>query len=234
MDNNPLLGRFLSAFPEQFLRRLVQRQKPLYAQSIAISFSESWSRIESFSVLPGIRRALWENEIRQAAIECGLKSLDTPHAGENCSCVTVNSEGLALTVHYVDGPNQFVREAESRKQNAGVNDWLNYYTDERLLTSPIPKIGGRPIYLNLLHGAAFPTLTNENLLIDDTSYFLKLAIPASGAGRYLYNWSAQELLQVYKTAPPAVSVKAELEDQARPRRKTGDRKEKKKGEGNAG
>ncbi len=234
MDNNPLLGRFLSAFPEQFLRRLVQRQKPLYAQSIAISFSESWSRVEGFSVLPGIRRALWENEARRAAIECGLRCADMPHAGDNCSCVTVNADGLILTVHYVDGPNQIVREAESRKQNAGVNQWLSYYTDERLLTSPIPKIGDRPIYLNLLHGAAFPTLISESLIVDDTSYFLRLAIPASDAGRYLYNWTAQELLQAYKTTPQAVSARTVLEDHARPRRKSHNQKEKRKGEGNAG
>jgi hypothetical protein len=233
VDNSPLLGRFLSAFPQHFLERLVQRQKPLYAQSIAIAFSESWSRVEGFSVLPGIRRALWENETRRAAIECGLKCADVPHVGDNCSCVTVNADGLILTVHYVDGPNQFVREAESRKQNAGVNRWLNYYTDERLLISPIPKIGDRPIYLNLLHGANFPTLSSEKLLIDDTTYFLRLAIPASDAGCYLCAWNAHELLQAYKTSPQAVSVKAELEDHARPRRKD-NQKEKRKSEGNAG
>jgi hypothetical protein len=233
MDNSPLLGRFLQAFPKQFLVRLIARQKPLYAQSIALAFNEGWSRAEAFSVLPSIRRALWENETRASAIECGLLCSDEPHAGENCSCVTVRSDGLILTVHYVEGPNQFVREAESRKQNAGVNKWLHYFTDERLLTSPVPKINSRPIYLNLLHGAAFPTSSNSNLDIDETSYFLRVAIPACDSTMYLYNWSAQELLQSYAAAPQAAQPAVALEDRAQPRKKAEAPIEKKNTRGKA-
>ncbi len=220
MESNPLLNRFLQAFPSQFLLRLAERQKALYQQSLALSFNESWSRTEGFSVLPANRRALWESEARKTAVECGLKTFDLAHAGDNCSFVIVKADSLLLTVHYVDGPNQLVREAESRKQHAGVNRWLGYYADERLLTAPIPKLDSKPIYLYLLHGARFPSTVNENLLIDETTCFLRVAIPANDTSKYLFNWSVQELLQSYSLAGENRNMSALVEDKAQPRKKS--------------
>jgi hypothetical protein len=219
MDSQSLGGRIVRTFPKRFFERLPQRQKPLYDQSLALAFNETWTRPEAFSVLPSIRRALWESEVRKTAIECRLKPFDVNHEGDNSSCVTIKAESLVLTCHFVEGARQFVREAESRKQNAGVNRWLDYYTDSRLLTAPIPKIDKQPIYLNLLHGAYFPEIKSENLAIDESSCFLRIAIPANDSPRYLYNWSVQEFLQSYTTTLRAVTPDVSIEDKAQPKKK---------------
>jgi hypothetical protein len=209
-----LLERILNVFPPSFVSRLVERQFSLYQQSIDQVMSEQpWSDVEAFTLLPYIRRALWESELRKTAIECGLKTFDLSHVGQNSSCVNVKAGGLVLTEHYVSGPSEFVRDAESRKQNSGVNRWLNHYTDQRLLTTPLPKLDEKPIYLNLLHGAVFPTSKKADVKVDAFTCFIRFAIPAADSRQYLAgcNWSAQELLQHYASAPrtatePAVTV----------------------------
>jgi hypothetical protein len=122
-----LLERFVRAVPKEFVTRLLERQQPIYQQSIAIAFNESWTATEAKNVLPYIRRGLFESDFRKAGIECGLKTFDMPHVGENCSCVMIKADGLILTEHYVDGPGHFVRDAESRRQNAAVNKWLEEF-----------------------------------------------------------------------------------------------------------
>src|SRR6266404_6070710 len=149
----------------------MERQQPIYQQSIALAFNESWTRAEAMNTMPHIRRALWESEFRKTAIACGLKAYDTAHAGDNCTYVMVKAAGLVVTAHHVDGPKQFVRDAESRKQNAGINDWLPEHIDERLLLHPLPKLGRKPIYLNLLHGGSFTASTVGALAVDAASCF---------------------------------------------------------------
>ncbi|SRR6266481_3801916 len=221
MSDN-LRDRLLGAFPQEFLNRLIERQHSLYLQSMDIAFNQqSWSETEAFNVLPYIRRALWESEVRQSAIECGLKCFDLDHEAENSSCVIVKAKGLILTTHYTEGPRQFVREAKSRKQNSAVNEFLLYaHNDENLLLAPLPKLGRHSIYFNLLHGAHFPTINSKDRMIDPTSCFLRVAIPDKDSTQYLYNWSAQELLQSYTTATHVAASLRKIEDKAQPVRKT--------------
>ncbi|MCA1594755.1 MAG: hypothetical protein LC754_19430, partial [Acidobacteria bacterium] len=175
------------------------------------------------AVLPHFRRALWESELRKCAVTSRLKPYDINHAGDNSSCVLIKAGELILTGHYVDGPDQHVRFAKSRQQNAGVNSWLDEYTDERLLTSPLPKIDQNSIYLNLIHGANFRDITANNRNIDATSCFLRVTIPAASAPedeaqvseKYLYNWSVEELVQFY-----TLKTEIAVVDRAHPRRKT--------------
>lgn len=216
---NILLDRFVRAFPKQFLTHLMERQQPIYQQSIALAFNESWTRAEAMNTMPYIRRALWESEFRKTALACGLKAYDTAHAGDNCTCVMVKADGLIVTAHHVDGPGEFVRDAESRKQNAGINDWLPEHIDERLLLQPLPKLGRKPIYLNLLHGGPFVTSAVGVVTVDATSCFLRIAIPDDDSKKYLYNWSAQEVLLAYATAPAAAAVPQAVEDKAQPHKK---------------
>ena len=205
-----LFDRILDAFPRTFVSRLVERQLSLYQQAIdQVMQDPPWSEVEALVLLPYVRRALWETELRKTAIDCQLKAVDLPHVGQNSTCVNVKAKRLILTEHFVSGPSEFVREAESRKQNSGVNRWLTHHIDPRLLTAPPPKLDEQTIYLNLLHGGAFPTSKRSDLKIDPSTCFLRFAIPAADSRQYLAdcNWSAQELLQHYAgEIEPAVTV----------------------------
>jgi len=215
-----LLDRFVRAFPRQFLTRILERQQALYEQSIAWSVKDqSWESAEADYVAPHIRRALFESEFRMAAKDCGLKTFDSYHAGANCQYVMVKAAGLIITEHYVDGPRQFVQPAKSREQNSGVNDWLDEYTDERLLIHPLPKIGRAAIYFNLLHGAAFSTSASGDTSIIVDSCFLRIAIPDDKFKKYLYNWSIQEVLMAYAEIPDSATAPQAIEDKAQPRPK---------------
>lgn len=215
-----LLERFVRSFPKQFLVRLSERQQSIYHQSIAMASTEAWTAAEAASVLPHIRRGFWESELRKVAVECGLRCFDMPFQdGESSTYVLVKARGMILTAHYVDGPHQFVREAESRKQNAAVNSWVNEHTNENLLLHPLPRLGTKPIYLNLLHGAFFMRSANGSVGIETTSCFLHLAIPEEAAKRYLYNWSAQEILLAYDSAAETAAGPHVIEDKATPRTK---------------
>jgi hypothetical protein len=215
-----LLERFIRAFPKKFLTHLMERQKPIYQQSIALAYNESWSFLEAFSVWPYIRRGLMESDLRKTAIECGLKPFDMQHKAENSSYVMVKADGIILTEHFVDGPRQFVRDAVSRKQNAGVNAWLPEHVDERLLISPLPKLGREPIYMNLLHGAHVSVSESGIVIPPDDTYFLRIAIPDDESRKYLYNWSAQEILMAYSSVLEEADVQREITDTALPRKKS--------------
>jgi hypothetical protein len=222
---NLLLERLVGAVPREFVTWLLARQQTIYRQSIAFAFNnENWTPAEAMSVLPYIRRGLFESEFRKAGIECGLKTFDMPHAGENCSCVMVKASGLILTEHYVDGPGQWVRDALSRKQNTAVNRWLEEFADERLLLHPLPKLGRKPIYLNVLHGGHFANSETDSLTIDPSSCFLRFAIPEfaiadEGSKKYLHNWSAQEVLLAYESTANTALAPQTIEDKAQPKKK---------------
>lgn len=215
MTDNVLLQRFLNEFPEAFLKTLLGRQLAIYRESISQAFNDPpWARIDAFSVLPALRRARMESAFRDAAISCGLKVSDQMHFGQNCSCVHVRSGNMIVTEHFVAHPQDFVREARSRKQNAGANKWLSHYTDTRLLLQPPPSLSNKPIYLNLLHGGDFPTPRSNDLSIDGTTCFLQVAVPDADANQYLpgCNWSAIEILAHYaeikrNDSEPQVEVK---------------------------
>ncbi len=108
MAGSYLQDRFTKAIPKEFLTRLLERQQSIYHQSISAAFAESWTNAEALNTLPYIRRGFWENEFRKAANECGLRAFDTPHAGENCSCVLVKALSSPPITSMVRG-NLFVR-----------------------------------------------------------------------------------------------------------------------------
>ena len=139
----------------------------------------------------------------------------------------MKASGLIVTEHFVDGPRQFVRSAESRKQNAGVNAWMDEHTDERLFVEAPPKIDKKPIYVNLLHGAKFVKTADGSATFLPESSFLRIAIPDKDSQQYLYNWSAQELLMAYTAVENAAAAPQVIEDQAKPRTKVAQLKAKK-------
>jgi len=214
-----LLQRFLDSVPAEFVKHLLERQLSIYQQAMHLAFDEQpWSEIEAITLMPYIRRALFESEFRKAAIQSGLKTHNSDHVAKNSTCVLVKAGGIILTGHCVEGPEEFVREAESRKQNAGVNKWLNHYVDSRWLTAPIPKLDERPIYINVLHGAWFSSRRTGAGTVDPASCFIRFAIPAADSNKYLAgcNWSAQELLAMYAPATAAEPTAKSIPDEAKP------------------
>jgi hypothetical protein len=214
-----LLQRFLKEVPQGLVQWLLLRQTAIYQQSIELAFNEQpWTHAEAITLLPYLRRALWEADFRKAAIDQSLTARDSDHNAKNSSCVLVKAGSIILTGHCVEGPNKFVHEAESRKQNAGVNKWLNHYIDPRLLTSPVPKLDARPIYINVLHGALFPARRKDAMTVDPSTCFLRFAIPAADSNKYLAgcNWSAQELLTQYTPAVAVEPTAKNIPDEARP------------------
>jgi hypothetical protein len=166
-----------------------------------------------------------ESEARAAARECGLKAHNMPHNGGNCGYVLVKAKHLILTFHYVDGPGEFVRSAESRKQHAGINAWCDEYIDLNLFTEKPPILGdGKPIYINILHGAAFPTAKQADTVpiaklkvIDPSTCFIRVAIPDSLSSQYVRNWSALDFVVASfgkEDLQPTASVR--IEDKAKP------------------
>jgi hypothetical protein len=216
---NVLLQKFLSEVPQAFVKWLLERQLAIYQQSIEWAFNaQPWSNAEAVTLLPYIRRALWEADFRNAANHCGLKTHNSDHMARNSSCVLVKAGSIILTGHFVDGPNDLVREAESRKQNAGVNKWLSHYVDSRLLMAKVPPLEERPIYINVLHGAWFPARQQDAMTVDPTTCFLHFAIPEADSNQYLagYNWSAQELLSQYVPTAAVEPTAKVIPDEARP------------------
>jgi hypothetical protein len=215
--SDPLLDKITKSTPEGFFKQLFERQPALYAQALAVAFKEfTWKMPEGFHVLHAVRRALFENELRASALANAIPFYDVPHLGGNCSYVMVKSKPIIFTVHYVDGPCQFVREAESRKQNAGINKWVDYYLDERLFVEAPPAIRkDKPIYINILHGGDFSRIT-DGLTVDPTSLFIRVAIPDSQSVQYVRNWSVQELIQAYASRSDSAAAQTEIEDKAKP------------------
>jgi hypothetical protein len=219
---NELREKFLNAFPEKFLKRLYERQASIYQQTVAMSFQDQpWDSHEAYEILPHIRRATMEAAMRKSAIEAGLRTANLPHKGKNCGCVHVKSAGFTLTGHYVCNPKEFVREAESRKQNRGLNQWLDYHIDERLLVRPAPRLDSRPVYVNLLYGGVFPSRKNDTLTLDPTTFFLNIAVPSADMPQYQWApWSVQDLLRRYAEMPASQEEpQAVIADTARPTKK---------------
>lgn len=215
-----------TSVPTSFWKRLQRRQPALYAHALDYAFSGStWDRPEAYQVFQSARRANWESEVRTAARECGLKAHNMPHNGGNCGYVLVKAKHLILTFHYVDGPGEFVRSAESRKQHAGVNAWCDEYSDENLFLEKPPILGdGKPIYINVLHGAAFPTAKQADTVplqklkaIDPSTCFMRVAIPDSLSSQYVRNWTTLDFVVASfgkEDVQPATAVR--VEDKAKP------------------
>jgi hypothetical protein len=98
---------------------------------------------------------------------------------------------------------------------------------------PLPKLGRKAIYLNVLHGGHFADSDSNGVTVDSSSCFPRIAIPEDGSKKYLCNWSAQEILLAYATAANAAVAPQAIEDKAKPRKKIQSLNIKKNAGGNA-
>ena len=192
---DPLLNLFVTSVPESFLQRISDRQPALYREAWEQANDPSWEEQERRYIEPHLRRILMEAELRQAAEDQGFRSFNLPHAASNCDYVLVKAGRIILTAHQVSRSGESVRPCVSRKQNAGVNRWLDELPLEGVLREPLPSLEtGASILAYLIHGRFRVQRKEEEPL----NLFMRIAIPESGdLTRYIRNWSIDELMGAY-------------------------------------
>lgn len=178
--------------PIGFIADLARRQPQVYAEAAATAYEDPrWTEAEGRSLIGHLERAIFENMTRNAAKAHGMIPNDKDHHGENCSCVHVYSDNLALTTHRVPEPGHFVRQCASRKQDAAVNKFLDGYLLDGSLCAPLPQLkGAERIRLYILHGAR----VNAN---NEKELFIQLAAPDAELNGYQWICSFSELQQAY-------------------------------------
>jgi hypothetical protein len=218
MTNDPLCDLIMEQSPEGFWSELRRRQEALYREAYAYAHHGTlWEHHDALSVFPIVRRAVFESALRNAARTNGLKAYDRFHDGENYPYVLVKNKKLVITCHHVSSPDCFVRPAQSRKQNAAINDWLDYYRPPRdLLLRPLPELrNSGKINLYVLHG-------QQPVDAEKTAYssFLRIAIPNSKLTEYQRNYDVQEVLNLYTQRDRTKEIsELQISDRALPRLK---------------
>jgi hypothetical protein len=219
MNNDALRQLITEQSPEGFWRELSTRQEALYREAYSYSnHGTLWDKHEALVVFPIVRRAVFESATRSAAQNNGMKAYNLFHTGDTYPYVLVKAKKLLITCHHVAAPDYFVRQAESRKQNAAVNKWLDYYMRNELMLHPLPDLrqSGK-INLYILHG-------QQPADADRTTFtsFLQVAIPDADLTTYRKNFPVSELLQIYaqKAKDDAISG-LRIADRAMPRIKDG-------------
>ncbi|MGB8542750.1 MAG: hypothetical protein WCD49_14045 [Candidatus Acidiferrales bacterium] len=215
MTDDPLRDLIMEQSPEGFWSELKRRQDALYREAHAYAHHGAlWEAHDALAVFPIVRRAVFESALRSAARSHGLKPYDLFHDGDNYSYVLVKKKKLVITCHHVSSPDSFVRPAKSRKQNAAINEWLDYFTPRELLLGPLPELrkSGK-INLYILHG-------QQPANAEKTKYtsFLRIAIPNSELTEYQRTYDVQALLNLYAQRDQDKNVPGlQIADRALPR-----------------
>jgi len=214
MLDDPLRDLIMKSSPQRFWQEIASRQEALYNEAYSYSFNEGlWEKPEAETVLPVVRRALFENVVRQAARVARVESLDMMHKGDNYPYVLVKCAKLVMTAHHVPGPCHFVRPAESRKQNAAVNEWLDTWVRQELLIRPLPDLRrSGNVNVLILHGQTREKMEGKEI----SSSFLQLAIPDADLNEYRRIYHVKDLLQSYSQQAVADKVDVRVADRARP------------------
>jgi hypothetical protein len=180
-----------SAVPEKFIDYMLQRHSWFHQEAYQRCYSDPlMTAPEARYLLGHTERVLGEAEMRKAAQLCGLKWADVEHAGGNCTCVTVYAKNLSITCHRVQSPRQMVQEAESRKQAAAANRFLNGYVLEGSLSAPLPTLtNAQLIHVYLLHGWTIDPRSQEK------RFFMNFAVPDSEIAKYCWDCSLHQLKQ---------------------------------------
>lgn len=198
--------------PVDFWSTLVRNQEAIYEEARERACTDvKWTAQESESVLPIIRRALFEHELRTAAQDAGLQAFNMQHAGRNYGYVLVRSGRFIITAHHVADPKTFVRPCVSREQNASVNMWLDTIMPEGFLDLPSLAESGS-INAYVLHGLETEVRGDEKF----ENSFLQLAIPDAELSRYQRNYPMHELLGTYSIRKTPTSPVTLIPDRAMP------------------
>lgn len=132
MTENPLLTQLLvSDIPPALVRRILKVFPTVYADAYAqVRDHPQLGEPEAKYLLGHLRRALFETQFRDIAIDCGLRV--TMHAPPNGGCehVQVMCGRFRLIACHVQSPGAFPQHSDCREQYAGINehisqaDWL--------------------------------------------------------------------------------------------------------------
>jgi hypothetical protein len=205
---------FRQSVPVTFLDHLMRRQEWVYEEARQQCLGNAlWTEAEADWMMGDTMRALFEAEFRRAAIACGLSWENVSHNGKNCTYVRVSAGNFRISSHHVSSPGSFVPPAESRKQDAAVNQFMDEYIDEGLLCAPLPKLErAKEIVIYLLHGA---TKSHDGR----RALFLEFAAPDADSEVYQWHCSLSGLRQAYLAEARDASPDASIEDKAKPKPK---------------
>ncbi len=211
---DPLQTHFRKSVPVAFITRLIQRQEWIYEEARQYCLNSTlWSDVEGRWMLGDTERAIFESEMRKAAVASGLRCEDADHFGNNCKYVKVTASNFRITAHRVVTPGCFVQPCESRKQDAAVNEFLDEWIDEGLLCVPLPKIqSAKELAIYILHGA---TQNHEG----KRTLFLELAAPDAELQVYRWHCSFADLRQSYLADARELGATRQVEDKAKPKPK---------------
>jgi hypothetical protein len=214
-----------SAVPEKFVDYMMKRHQWFHAEANASAYRDPrWSGAEGSYIAGHLERILGESEMRKAAILSRLDCEDAEHNGRNCTCVKVHAGNLVITSHRVPSPGFMVREAESRKQAAVANRFLNGYVLEGALCAPLPTLeSAESIQVYLLHGTYIDPRTDEK------KFFMQFAVPDSLVEDYCWVSSLAQLKQEYiADARAAKQTPSTIKDNVRPKLKKPAKKKEEK------
>ena len=183
---------FRQTVPVEFVDHLTRRQRWVYEEANRQCYDNPlWTEAEARYILGHTERVLFENEMRKGAVSFGIDWENANHVGDNCTYVKVVSGKFKMTGHRVPCPGYFVRPAESRKQEAAVNRFMDGYVLDGALSIPLPLLKqAKQIAAYILHG----TTVDEN---GEKKLFLQLAIPDSELDGYRWECSFVDLRQAY-------------------------------------
>lgn len=205
-----------SAVPEKFVDYMMKRHPWFHAEANASSYRDPrWAGAEGSYICGHLERILGESEMRKAAILSRLDWKDVEHNGRNCTCVKVYAGNLVITSHRVPSPGFMVREAESRKQAAVANRFLDGYVLQNSLCAPLPTLGSADsIQVYLLHGTYVDARTDEK------KFFMQFAVPDALVEDYCWISSLAQLKQEYiADARAAKQTPSTIKDNVRPKLK---------------
>ncbi|MEX2299483.1 MAG: hypothetical protein WD733_01030 [Bryobacterales bacterium] len=213
--NEALEDLIIAEMPSSFLKQLAESQPVIYEEAADLARkSPSWREPEALFLIPHFRRALFEHAFRLAAGNARgrLRHFDCRHAGDNCGYGRVQAKRLVLTIHHVDGPDQFVRPCVSRRQNAAVNKFLDSsFMPDAMIEIPPDLSGAEFVNAYILHGQQTRKKADKTFTED----FLRIAFPDSELNRYTRNYNVLDVLQKYAVVESAAETAA-IEDKARP------------------
>lgn len=126
MNINPTLKSLLANdFPPAFVLRILQTLPKVYQEAHdSVTNDPRFGEPEANYMLGHTRRALFETEFRNIAIECGINvEMHTPVKG-GCSHVRVLFGRFQLIECHVPSPGAFPHHSDCREQYSAVNEHI--------------------------------------------------------------------------------------------------------------
>jgi len=189
-SKHSLQDHVVDTVPQTFFERFSSRQQFAYSEADTALTDPRWTRKDGTFVRGFMKRALIEQNGREAADAASLTWKDIDYKGGRTSCVHVYAGNIRITFHRVPSPWSFVPPCDSRRQDAAANRFLDGYVLEGTLCAPLPELrDASAIRMYVLHGTTH--------VKGEVVNFCNLAVPDSELKSYCWQMTFEELQQAY-------------------------------------